>query len=171
MRWRRDVNRINRHLARFILLGLYTGSRGGAIRPLQWMANTEGGWIDIDRGVLHRRAQGERESTKRKPPARLGRRILAHAKRWNRLGDSRYIVHYGSEPVASLKRAWRGARDLAYLGSDVTPHVLRHTRATWLMQEGIDIWEAAGHLGMSAKILEKVYGHHHPDFQSRAAEV
>lgn len=40
-----------------------------------------------------------------------------------------------------------------------------------MMQQGVDLWEAAGALGMSVKILEDTYGHHHPDFQKRAAEV
>lgn len=39
------------------------------------------------------------------------------------------------------------------------------------MQAGIDPWEAAGALGMSLEMLQRTYGHHHPDFQSRAAEV
>jgi hypothetical protein len=39
------------------------------------------------------------------------------------------------------------------------------------MQAGVPIWEAAGHLGMTVKILEEVYGHHHPDWQRRAADV
>ena len=38
------------------------------------------------------------------------------------------------------------------------------------MQQGSDIWEAAGYLGMSPELLERVYGHHHPDFQSDVAE-
>jgi integrase len=52
----------------------------------------------------------------------------------------------------------------------VTPHTLRHTSATWLMQAGVDRWQAAGLLGMSVEVLEQVYGHHHPDYQSEAAE-
>ena len=39
------------------------------------------------------------------------------------------------------------------------------------MQAGIDPWEAAGHLGMNVQTLICHYGHHHPNFQSRAAEV
>ena len=53
----------------------------------------------------------------------------------------------------------------------VTPHIMRHSRATWLMQRGIDMFEAAGHLGMSVETLNRVYGHHHPDYQKAAAEV
>ena len=35
----------------------------------------------------------------------------------------------------------------------------------------VDALEAAGHLGMSPKILIEVYGHHHPNYQKKAAEV
>ncbi|MGA9516954.1 MAG: site-specific integrase, partial [Pseudolabrys sp.] len=45
----------------------------------------------------------------------------------------------------------------------ISPHTLRHTAATWLMQNGVDKWEAAGFLGMSVEMLDRVYGHHHPD--------
>lgn len=53
----------------------------------------------------------------------------------------------------------------------MTPHTLRHTRATWLMQAGVDMWEAAGSLGMTVETLQNTYGHHHADFQKRAAEA
>jgi hypothetical protein len=51
----------------------------------------------------------------------------------------------------------------------VTPHTLRHTAATWLMQRGVPIWQAAGYLGMSAAMIERTYGHHHPDYMRGAA--
>jgi integrase len=52
---------------------------------------------------------------------------------------------------------------------NVTPHTLRHTAATWLMQLGTDPWEAAGYLGMSVKVLIDTYGHHHPDYMKEAS--
>jgi len=39
------------------------------------------------------------------------------------------------------------------------------------MQKGVDMWEAAGFLGMSKETLEQVYGHHHPDYLSNAARA
>ena len=65
--------------------------------------------------------------------------------------------------MASVKTGFRRAASLAGLSGKVTPHTLRHTAATWLMQSGTDRWQAAGYLGMSVEMLEKVYGHHHPD--------
>jgi hypothetical protein len=52
----------------------------------------------------------------------------------------------------------------------ITPHILRHTAATWAMQRGLDVWAVAGWLGMSREVLERVYGHHHPDFQHDVAD-
>ncbi len=57
-------------------------------------------------------------------------------------------------PVKSVKTAFASAVELAKLSrkhGNVTPHTLRHTAATWLMQRGVDPWCAAGFLGMSVK--------------------
>jgi integrase len=156
------------HLRRFVLLGIYTGSRSGNILRLQWPQ------IDLSAGVMARIASGEAvDARKRAPVVRLGKRILSHLRRWKRLdaGTVSYLCHYEGRPVRKLRRSWAAAVKRAGLGPDVTPHVLRHTRATWLMQAGVDPWEAAGHLGMTVETLERTYGHHHPSFQERAAEV
>lgn len=156
------------HLRRFILVGIYTGTRPGAILRLKWDQ------IDLSAGVMRRRASGEAEDArKRTPPVRLGRRILSHLRRWHRLDIAlgvEYVCHYDGRRVQKLRRSFPDAVKKAGL-TRVTPHTLRHTRATWLMQAGVDIWEAAGHLGMTVEMLEKTYGHHHPDWQTRAAEV
>ncbi|EHK53624.1 tyrosine-type recombinase/integrase [Allomesorhizobium alhagi] len=177
-----------RHVARWMLVALYTGTRsaaicGAAIRP------TEGcGYVDLERGVFFRRADGARRTKKRQPPVRLPSRLLAHMRRWRDTdleiktqarGKSKnigrkisqdFVVEWNGEPVQSIKKAFRNARKAAGLGDEVTPHIFRHTAATWLMQAGADVWEAAGFLGMTTETLIETYGHHHPDFQSDAAE-
>ena len=57
----------------------------------------------------------------------------------------------------------------AGLGPDVTPHVLRHTAATWLMQAGTDPGRPRASSGMTVETLMSRYGHHHPDYLSGAA--
>ena len=52
-----------------------------------------------------------------------------------------------------------------------SPHILRHTAATLLMQSGIDLAQISGYLGMTVETLEQVYGHRHPDFVPDAARV
>jgi integrase len=155
------------YLARFVLLGLYSGSRSTVIREVRWDR------IDLERGVMLRRAPGTAETKKRTPPVRIGRRLLTHLRRWKRLDDPRcpYVCHNNGRPVIDLWRVWRTAVQAAGLDAGVTPHALRRTRATWLMQAGVDPWEAAGHLGMSLAVLQSVYAQHSPDYQRAAAEV
>ena len=159
-------SRRGKHLARYILVGLYTGSRSSAILGLRFMPNTEGGWVDTETGILHRRAAGEAETKKRTPPVPIPRPLLAHLRRWERNG-ARYVVEVEGQRVGSIKTAWKAA--LAGAGIDhCRPHDLRHTCATRLMQAGADKWHAAGFLGMGLDMLERTYGHHHPDHMQSA---
>jgi hypothetical protein len=99
-------------------------------------------------------------------------RLLVHLRRWR---DRKLIVtclvEFNGKPVASVKKGFKTAVELAKLTGKVTPHTLRHTAATWLMQRGVPIWEAAGFLGMSAEVLQETYGHHHPDYLQGAASA
>jgi len=172
LRAARALDRRGRHLARFIIAGLYTGSRRDTILGLRLdQPSTEGGWIDTERGVIYRRAAGKAETKKRQPPARLSRRFLARCRRWAARGDRYVVQNHRGERIGSIKRAWASAREAAGLGPEVTPHTLRHTCATWLMQAGADKWDAAGFLGMTVDTLERVYGHHHPDHQESAVSA
>jgi integrase len=163
-----------RHVARFILIGIYSGTRSRAILGLRWTPSAEGGWLDLEREVLYRQGREEEESRKRRPPARIHRRLLAHLRRWRRLDREQAIdrvVHYQGRGIEKLRRSWESVCARAGVGEDVVPHTCRHTAATWQMQAGTDHFEAAGYLGMSIEMLVRVYGHHHPSFQSAAAQA
>jgi integrase len=153
--------RSRRHVARFILVALYTGTRAGAVCAAALQPTEGKGWVDLERGIFYRRPDGERETKKRRPPIPLPNRLLAHMRRWKRLGQ-RFAVEWNGEPVKDVDRAFRAAACSAGLPW-ASPHVLRHTAATWLMQLGTPKWEAAEYLGMTAKQLDENYGHHHPD--------
>jgi integrase len=159
--------RSRQHIARFVLLALYTGTRAGAVCGAALLPTTGRGWIDVARGVFYRRADGERETKKRKPSIPLPPELHGHLRRWKRRGQ-RFAVEWYGEPVTRIAKAFRAVVKDAGLGPDVTPHVLRHTSATWLMQAGTDPWEAAGFLGMTVETLMSRYGHHHPDYLSGA---
>lgn len=159
----RHRHRINRHLARFILLGLYTGTRHDAILKLQWMANTVGGWVDLENQVLYRRPGAAVETKKRRPAIPIPGRLMPHLRRWRRL-TARFVIEWHGKPIASQeRRAWRQARELAGLGSEVTPHILRHSCATMLLHLGVSVYDVAGVLGTSEDVIRRTYGHHAED--------
>jgi integrase len=161
---------VGRHVARFILVGLYSGTRSSAICGAALMPTIGRGHVDLQRGVFYRRAIGRRQTKKRQPPVKLAPRLLAHLRRWARLGIARKaVVEWNGKPIESVRTAFAAAARAA--GLSATPHILRHTCATWLMQAGTDLWDAAGFLGMTVKQLEETYGHHHPDYQREAAEA
>ena len=164
-------------LRRFILLGLYTATRTSAVLSLAWEPHTGGGWIDLRAGLIHRRAADEQETRKRKPPLRIPDHLLPALRRWHAedLADGlegNRVVHNAGRSVSKLRLAvyWNGARDIAGLDSKVIRHVLRHTAVTWLLQAGVSVWDTANYAGMSPRMVETVYGHHHPDFQEDAAQ-
>jgi len=160
---------VGRHVARFILIGLYTGTRSSAICRAALVPTIGHGHVDLEQGVFYRRAIGRLQTTKRQPPVRLPLRLLAHLRRWSRRGLAKgSVVEWNGKAVKSVRKGFEAAVRAAGLGADVTPHILRHTCATWLMQNGANLWDAAGFLGMTVQQLEEGYGHHHPDYQEDA---
>ena len=161
--WRRDRARIHRHAARFILLGLYTGTRHDALLRLRWTPSVDSGWIDLDHGLIYRRGDDERRTAKRRPPVPIAPKLAPHLRR-ARKDTATHVIEWESAPIAKERKAWASARDLAGLSADVTPHVLRHTCATWMLQAGVDLWKVAGVLGASEDMIRRVYGHHAADY-------
>ena len=160
-----------RHLARFILLGIYSGTRAGAIASASPIPALGRSYVDLERGRYYRRKKGSAITNKRQPTVPIPLRLLAHLRRWHRIDpEAKHFVEFNGKPVTSVKTAFKSAVRLAGLGPGISPHTLRHTAATWLMQKGADPWQAAGYLGMSLEVLLNTYGHHHPDYLSDAVE-
>lgn len=155
--------RTRRHVARFVLVGLYTGSRSGAICGAALSPAVGRGYVDLEKGLFHRRKLGAAETKKRQPTIRIPDRLLVHMRRWARLGISTSaVVEFEGRPIKSVRKAFaRAASDAGLAG--VTPHILRHTAASWAMQNGADLYKSADFLGMTVEILQSVYGHLRPD--------
>ncbi|SOB98524.1 tyrosine-type recombinase/integrase [Rhodobacter maris] len=157
------------HIARFILIGLYTGTRKDALLRMGFEPNTVGGWFDLSNGIMYRMAEGERTTNKRRSPAPIPRKLLAHLKRWRAAG-ARWAVEYQGARVGNIKRGFAKAAASAGL-EDVTPHTLKHTAITWALQGGADKWHVAGFFSTSIETIERVYGHHAPDHMESARDA
>lgn len=175
-----------RHLRRFLMLGFYTGTRHTVILKLLWSESPTQAWVDLDRGVIYRRGREERDhKTKRRPVCQIPPRVLSCLRRWKRLDDVRQaqlqaahmdaggdpatlpqiqsVIHFNGQPLAGrIRTGFEGLVRDAGLSEDVTPHWMRHSCATWLMEADAPPWLAAGFMGMSMQTLENIYGHHRP---------
>jgi integrase len=164
--------RTGRHLARYLLVAYYTGTRTAAICGAALRPTVGRPWIDLDKGVYYRKAQGAKKTSKRQPPVRLPDALMAHIRRWAEKGIAKdFVVEWNGKPVKSIRKSFRSACDQAGLGGDVIPHTLRHSAATWMMEAEVDPWKAAGYLGMTVDVLIEVYGHHNPALQNETANA
>ena len=154
-----------RHVARFILIAIYSGRRSSAITDAKLEPSKDSGWIDLDLG----RWRAPRHKTKkRQPDIPLAPRLLAHLRRWKRLGAT-YAIEWNGRKLGRMHNAFRWASRDA--GVPCSPHDLRRTATTWLMQTGIDPWRAAGYLGLTLETLQAHYAKHSPDHLADAAQA
>ena len=155
--WRRPKCK---HIAKFILIGVYTGRRASVLCSASFQRESGRAWIDLRSGMLLP-PEGVRTTNKRNPAISIPPRLMPHLRAWRRNGQ-RYAVEWSDRPIARTQTMKSIAASIG-LGNAVTPHVLRHTAATWQMQAGTDIFQASKFLGMTVRTLEGVYGHHRPE--------
>jgi integrase len=153
------------HLTHFILLGLATGARSGALFDLQWSQ------VDFIGNTINFNPPGRRQTAKNRPIIAIPRRLrwfllAAHAR-----ASSAHVLTFNGKQIKSVKKSFRAARDRAGLGPEVVPYTMRHTAGTWLAQAGVDLWTIAGWLGHSQQKTTALYAHHHPSYQEAARRV
>lgn len=151
------------HIRLFIQLALYTGARSGAILDLKWSR------VSFDLKKIDFNIPGVVTSTKRRAMVPMHpdlAEILTTAKK---AALSDYVIEFAGGQVGSIKNGFAKACKRAKLDR-VTPHILRHTAATWAAQAGVGMWEIAGMLGhASSTTTEAVYAKHTPDHLQKAA--
>ena len=152
------------YLPLFILLGLYTGRRKEAILSLRWHQ------VNLEARTINFEVAGRRRTNKKRGIIPIPPRLLPHLHRARKRGtELGYVLHVNGERIGDIKKGFAAACRRAGIEA-VSPHTLKHTAATWLMQAQTDPWQAAGYLSTSVETLLRVYGHHHPDYQREAAE-
>jgi len=146
------------HLKLFVMLGLMTGARSGAILELQWSQ------VDMARRLID---YGEGHGNKRRVIAPINDDLHATLTAALELACSDFVIEQHGKQIGTVKNGFGAAVARAGLTDDVTPHILRHTCATWLVEAGMED-EAARLLGDSVATIRRVYGHHSPEYLKRA---
>lgn len=143
------------HIRLFLALALYTAARAGAILDLTWDR------VDFATGLID---YGIVDGGKRRVPVPIGEKLLPILEEARQAATSPHVVEHGGTKVASVKTGTRAAALRADLPG-VTPHMLRHTAATWLAMRGIPMDVIARLLGHGdSRITQRVYAKYGPDY-------
>lgn len=147
------------HIRGFGMLALVFGARAGAILDLT--ADRVGDHIDF-------RVPGEAETRKRRSVNRVPERLRALlAELVLASSDGRLFPR----DTARRFTGWCARQDWPEGFPPVTPHVLRHTCATLMLEKGATVWEVSRWLNESVATIERHYGHFTADSQQRLAAL
>ena len=105
---RRHHKRINRHLARFILTGIYSGTRSDRSGGCNGSRTCKAAGSIWRKAICTGRLRHEAETKKRAPSVPMGNRLLQHMRRWRRLTPGYVIECYGRPITDSLGTAFDG---------------------------------------------------------------
>lgn len=143
-------------LRHFVRICYYTGARRRSIEKLELAQ------VDLANGTLRLAKVGERRTKKRRPTIPVHEAIRADLEAL--IASARAV---GSPWLFGAPRdryrEFRGLCERCGLNGRHHPHMLRHSRATHLLQRGVPIYAVARLLGDTVTTIDRVYGHHSPE--------
>lgn len=143
----------------FMVVAYYTAGRRASVEALTRFQ------VDLKEGRINLRGANEdvnqRRSKKRRPVVPIDpllrptlERLLADSPNEWLFGKNRsFYRHFHRHMIA-----------LGFPDEKCHPHILRHSRATHLLQSGVPIYDVARLLGDTVATVERVYGHHSVEY-------
>lgn len=145
------------HIALAVRLMIATGARVTAALELTWDR------VDFDRKMINLRNPFDTSRRKGRASIPMNEMLELELRLAKASALSPFVIEWAGVPVKSIKKGLKAAAIASNL-PDVTPHVLRHSAAVWLVEDGHPMSEVAQFLGHSnTRMTEKVYGRYSPD--------
>ncbi len=159
---------VDMRVYRFVQLAYHTAARKASIEQLQWCQ------VDLVAKRIDLKQPGKRETKKRQPIVPISDNIASQLTALKALATTAFVLTK-SDPISNAFETVAVAAGLAELKASglrpaghLTPHVLRHSRATHLLQDGKSPWAVANLLGDTLPTLLRVYGHFCPSYLEEA---
>lgn len=160
------------HVARFILLAVYTGSRAEVVDRARYVETPGHPWIDLERGIFFRAWKGRRvPQNKKADPVRIPDKLVTMMKRWALKGDD-FILH--GKKAGRTRRAFYSLKKRVLSEQrmlEVNAHTLKHTCASWLMSLGVPAEKVAEYISTTPEVVKKHYAHFSPDFHQDVVDA
>ncbi|MGN7959181.1 tyrosine-type recombinase/integrase [Agrobacterium radiobacter] len=145
------------HIALAIRLLIATGARNTAALELTWDR------VDMDRRIINLRNPFDKARRKGRATIPMNDQLYMELAMAKKAALSPFVVEWAGKPVGSIKKGLKAAAIAAGL-PDVSPHVLRHSAAVWLAEDGHPMSEISQFLGHSnTRVTERVYARYSPD--------
>ncbi len=152
----RQEPKVRRHLAHFILISLFTGQRSKKTLALQWEPNKQGGYVDLEKGIIdfqpHGKAQNDKKAARMPIPKSLRPFLRLLRKR-----NKKYVIEYRGNKVGTVLKSYKAAAKRA--GLDGSPHTLRHTCISWLLQSGTPAFLVSKYIDLTLDTINRTYAH------------
>lgn len=151
------------HVKLAILLMISTGARNAAALQLTWDR------VDFDRRMIQLRNPFDKARRKGRATVPINDSLLAALKEAKTGALSPYVIEWAGGPILSIKKGVKTA-GTAIGRPDASPHMLRHSAAVWLAEDGHSMDEIAQFLGHeNSRITFKTYARYSPGYLRRLA--
>lgn len=152
------------HIRLAIIFMVGTGSRNEAAMQLTWDR------VDFDRRMIQLRNPFDKARRKGRATVPMNDTLHDAMKEAKRGALSPYVIEWAGNPVLSIKKGLKAAGK-AINRPDVSPHMLRHSAAVWLAEDGHSMWEISQFLGHSdIKTTTRIYARFSPTHLRKLAD-
>lgn len=140
----------------FSVLAYWTGARRRSISRLHISQ------VDLQRSRIALALEGEAKTKKRRPVVPIFPEMRSTVERLVRETRTGYL--FGAPTWDAYPPFVRLCEDVGIPEKKSNPHVLRHSRITHLLMDGVPPYDVARLVGDTVATIERVYGHHCPDY-------
>lgn len=151
------------HVKLFLKLAVGTGARSNALLDLTWDR------VDFERNLITLNPKDRVQTSKYRATVPMNDQLRDALMEAREGAMSDWVIEHGREKVGSIKKGFAAACQRS--GIVATPHMLRHSAAVWMAEDGVPMPEIARFLGHTdSRITERVYARFTPQFLAKAAK-
>jgi integrase len=166
---REEANRLieaccQSHVKTFVILALNSAGRASALLGLTWQA------VDLASRRIDLGGTGRQKKRAKWLP--INETLHAALTQAKEAALTPFVIEWAGKAIKDINRSFNLAVKNAGLDRKVTPHVLRHTAASWMAADRVPFEEIAQFLGHTNPALTfRIYCKYHPDYLQLAAKA
>jgi len=154
------AQRVSKHIAKFILVAAWTGTRAEKIGTASFVQEEGRPWIDLKKGIFYRKPLKKGvPPNKRADPVLLPERLTILMRKWHYVDKCRYLIEYQGRAVDCRKGFYTLKNEVLPLERAVVlnRHSLKHTAVTLLLKEGVSVESVAHYVSTTPEVIRTVY--------------